>query len=78
MLAAIDFHHQPGFGTIKIYDVSLDGFLPEETDGIVLQKLEPQMAFFCCHIFAKPSSQWFEALIMGGCCWCKVKGLDCW
>jgi hypothetical protein len=66
MLAAVDFYHQPGFGAVKIHNVSPDGFLPKKTDGILLQKLEPQMPFFGSHVFSEMIGKVFEVTVSGG------------
>ena len=50
VLFAIQFDHQFGGGTVKVYTLRTDHFLAVNGLGKGLEKVVPQMPFFLCHI----------------------------
>ena len=41
MLRTIQFHNQPGFMAVKIYNVLVNYLLPEKSDRIIPEKIVP-------------------------------------
>lgn len=53
MLRSIQFDSQFCCMAVKINDASSNGLLPLKTNGIIFQKVIPEMTFLRCHFLAK-------------------------
>ena len=64
MLRAVQFNNQFCLSTIKICNIFTKHLLPGKTDGIISQKVIPQMALLACHIFTQGSGDRHDPFIM--------------